>query len=187
MPLATHGPGPDLRQVAKISLRAFFLVVSVCFVAAAQTSTPPQKDSAPSAKKSSTGTAGNHSSKAPSKSSSKSKHSHSTHKSKSRERAQRAPTPERISEIQSALAGAGHYSGAPTGKWDASTIQAMKHYQQANGLAPTGKLDAHTLEKLGLGSPITGVSAPRPPATAPPATPPAATTPPSTAPSTPHP
>ena len=95
---------------------------------------------------------------------------HNSKSRRSRERAQHAPTPERISEVQSALAAHGHYSGQPTGKWDASTVEATKHYQQANGLPVTGKLDARTLQKLGLGSQVAGVGAPRPPA--PPATPP---------------
>ena len=95
---------------------------------------------------------------------------HNSKSRRSRERAQHAPTPERISEVQSALAAQGHYSGQPTGKWDAATVEATKHYQQANGLPVTGKLDARTLQKLGLGSQVAGVGAPRPPA--PPATPP---------------
>ena len=102
-----------------------------------------------------------------------SKRNSSKHNSKSRrsrERAQHAPTAERISEVQAALAAQGHYSGQPTGKWDASTMEATRHYQQANGLPATGKLDARTLQKLGLGSQVAGVGAPRPPA--PPANPP---------------
>ena len=95
---------------------------------------------------------------------------HNSKSRRSRERAQHAPTPERISEVQSALAAQGHYSGQPTGKWDAATVEATKHYQQANGLPVTGKLDARTLQKLGLGSQVAGVGAPRPPA--PSATPP---------------
>ncbi|NDQ58184.1 MAG: peptidoglycan-binding protein [Acidipila sp.] len=95
---------------------------------------------------------------------------HNSKSRRSRERAQHAPTPERISEVQAALAAQGHYSGQPTGKWDASTVEATKHYQQENGLPATGKLDARTLQKLGLGSQVAGVGAPHPPAPA--ATPP---------------
>lgn len=80
-----------------------------------------------------------------------------------RERAQKAPTPDRIREIQSALAGEGAYTHEPNGKWDAATVEAMKRFQAAHGLNPSGKLDALTLQKLGLGSEITGVAAPRPP------------------------
>lgn len=80
-----------------------------------------------------------------------------------RERAQKAPTPERIREIQSALAREGAYAHEPNGKWDAPSVEGMKRYQAAHGLNPTGKLDALTLQKLGLGSEVAGVAAPRPP------------------------
>ena len=75
---------------------------------------------------------------------------------------QKAPTADRIVEIQSALARAGYYQGAPNGKWDANTIGAMQKFQSSNGLDGTGKLDALSLQKLGLGSSIAGVSAPKP-------------------------
>jgi peptidoglycan hydrolase-like protein with peptidoglycan-binding domain len=78
-----------------------------------------------------------------------------------REPMQKAPTPARISEIQSSLARNGFYDADPNGKWDASTVGAMQKFQSANGLEPTGKLDALSLQKLGLGSDIAGVSAPR--------------------------
>jgi len=73
-----------------------------------------------------------------------------------------APSPDRISEIQSALARGGYYKGDPNGKWDADTIAATQKFQANNGLDSTGKLDAPTLQKLGLGSDIAGVSAPKP-------------------------
>jgi peptidoglycan hydrolase-like protein with peptidoglycan-binding domain len=76
--------------------------------------------------------------------------------------AQKAPTPDRIREIQSALQREGAYQGNPTGKWDDSTIEAMKTYQGKNGMTPTGKIDALTLEKLGLGSDTAGKGAPVP-------------------------
>ncbi len=60
-------------------------------------------------------------------------------KKPSRVRGQSVPTTERISEIQSALAKSGAYEGDPSGKWDDNTAQAMKHFQQVNGLSPTGK------------------------------------------------
>jgi hypothetical protein len=90
----------------------------------------------------------------------------STHHAK-REPIQKAPTPERISEIQSSLARGGYYQGDPNGKWDANTVTAMQKFQSANGLDPSGKLDATSLQKLGLGSGIAGVSAPKPATTAP--------------------
>lgn len=81
---------------------------------------------------------------------------------KARPRVQTAPTPARISEIQSALAAQGAYKAQPSGKWDNATIQAMKQYQSSHGLTATGKLDAPTLQKLGLGSEIAGRAAPLP-------------------------
>ena len=78
-------------------------------------------------------------------------------------RGQAVPTPERISEIQSALARKGAYTGDPTGKWDESTTDAMKKFQAAHGLAPSGKFDALTLQKLGLGSDTAGLGVPTPP------------------------
>ncbi|HXX17472.1 MAG TPA: peptidoglycan-binding domain-containing protein [Candidatus Eremiobacteraceae bacterium] len=76
---------------------------------------------------------------------------------------QAAPTPERITEIQEALARKGVFTGTPTGQWDDSTVGAMKRFQTSNGLDPTGKLDALTLQKLGLGSETAGLAAPTPP------------------------
>jgi hypothetical protein len=75
---------------------------------------------------------------------------------------QKAPTPDRISEIQSALSRGGYYQGEPNGKWDGNTVAAVEKFQSANGMEGSGKLDAPTLQKLGLGSDIAGVSAPKP-------------------------
>ena len=87
------------------------------------------------------------------------KHKHSA---KHQPPGQKAPAPERISEIQSALAREGYYQGDPTGKFDSSTLAALEKFQSANGLDSNGKLDAPTLQKLGLGSDIAGVGAPKP-------------------------
>jgi cytoskeletal protein RodZ len=73
---------------------------------------------------------------------------------------QMTPTPERIVEIQEALAKKGALTASPTGAWDDSTISAMKQFQTSNGLNPTGKLDALTLQRLGLGSQTAGLAAP---------------------------
>jgi peptidoglycan hydrolase-like protein with peptidoglycan-binding domain len=94
---------------------------------------------------------------APKKPSTKKKHHYAR-----REPKQKVPTPERISEIQSALARSGYYQGNPNGKWDSNAIGAMQKFQSDHGLDATGKLDALSLQKLGLGSDIAGVSAPRP-------------------------
>jgi peptidoglycan hydrolase-like protein with peptidoglycan-binding domain len=79
-----------------------------------------------------------------------------------REPTQMAPTPERISEIQSALSRGGYYGGNPNGKWDSTTVAAMQKFQSSNGLDASGKIDALSLQKLGLGSSVAGVSAPKP-------------------------
>lgn len=80
-----------------------------------------------------------------------------------RVKGQMAPTPERINEIQTALAKKGFYAGEPTGKWDDDSTEAIKKFQSANGLTPSGKYDAWTLQKLGLGSGTAGLGAPVPP------------------------
>jgi len=84
-------------------------------------------------------------------------------KSSRRQPGQKAPSSDRISEIQLALAKDGSFTGTPNGKWDDSTVDAMKKFQSAHGLNPTGRLDAPTLQKLGLGSSTAGVAAPQAP------------------------
>ena len=107
---------------------------------------------------------GTNASKSPSpKPGSKTHHAKSTKKTTRQVRGQKAPAPERISEIQAALAKDGSFDGKPSGKWDASTVDAMKKFQEAHGLNPSGKLDAKTLQKLGLGSQTAGVAPPMPP------------------------
>jgi len=131
---------------------------------------------------SSSGTASAHSSSTSTKKKSKKRRSR-------REPTQKAPTPDRIKEIQSALARGGYYQGEPNGKWDLNTATAMQKFQSGNGLEPSGKINALSLQKLGLGSEIAGVSAPKPVAPAgtpapapspgpahPPSTPPSSTT-----------
>jgi len=100
---------------------------------------------------------------ASSKSRNSSHRTKSSKKSQRRERGQKAPTPDRISEIQQALAKNGSYTGKPSGKWDDSTMEATRKFQEAHGLNPTGKLDAKTLQQLGLGSQTAGVAPPMPP------------------------
>jgi len=86
------------------------------------------------------------------RSSSKTRKTSSRSGRKKKERGQQAPTADRISEIQTALSKAGSYAGTPNGKWDDSTVAAMRNFQSAHGLNASGKLDAPTLTKLGLGS-----------------------------------
>jgi len=94
-------------------------------------------------------------------------------KSKPTAHGQMAPTPDRIREIQSALKREGALEEEPTGKWDNTTVEAMKKYQGDHGLSPTGKIDALTLQKLGLGSETVGKGAPIPsaPSAVPPSNP----------------
>lgn len=96
-------------------------------------------------------------------SSSRGRRAKSKKTSHSRGRGQKAPTPERVTEIQHALSKSGVYSGAPNGKWDNATIEAVKKFQASHGLNPSGKIDAKTLQQLGLGSQTAGIAAPLPP------------------------
>jgi hypothetical protein len=99
---------------------------------------------------------------ASSKSSTSTKKKKTKHHSSKREPTQKAPTPDRISEIQSALARGGYYQGQPNGKWDSNTVAALQKFQSDNGMNASGKLDAPSLQKLGLGSSTAGVDAPKP-------------------------
>lgn len=96
----------------------------------------------------------------------KTTHGKKSSKGSRREHGQKAPTSDRISEIQQALAKDGSYTATPSGKWDDSTQEALRKFQEAHGLNPTGKLDARSLQQLGLGSSITGVAPPAPSSTA---------------------
>jgi peptidoglycan hydrolase-like protein with peptidoglycan-binding domain len=69
----------------------------------------------------------------PSTAAKKKKRGSSKSKGKAKVKGQMAPTPDRIREIQSALQKDGSYEGEPTGKWDATTIDAMQKYQQSDG------------------------------------------------------
>ncbi|HVB98931.1 MAG TPA: peptidoglycan-binding domain-containing protein [Candidatus Dormibacteraeota bacterium] len=51
-------------------------------------------------------------------------------------------------DVQGALAKAGYLQTAPTTKWDANAVAAVRRFQAANGLPPTGKLNVPTLAKL---------------------------------------
>src|SRR5260370_36580925 len=67
-----------------------------------------------------------------------------------RERGQKVPTPDRLSEIQQALAKDDSFTGKPNGKWDASTIEATTKFQGAHGVNASGEADAKPLQQLGL-------------------------------------
>jgi peptidoglycan hydrolase-like protein with peptidoglycan-binding domain len=134
-----------MRKATHLALTLLIVVgLGVCVVSAqAETSTAKKKTSTASG--------------------SKARRTKSSRRSGRRERGQKAPAPDRISEIQQALAKDGSFAGTPNGKWDASTLEAMKKFQEAHGLNPTGKLDAKTLQHLGLGSQTAGVAPPLPP------------------------
>jgi len=102
----------------------------------------------------------------PSKTRSASHGKRTSKKSSRRERGQKVPTADRITEIQQALAKDGSFTGKPNGKWDDSTMEATRKFQESHGLNPTGKLDAKTLQQLGLGSHTAGVAPPLPPVSA---------------------
>jgi peptidoglycan hydrolase-like protein with peptidoglycan-binding domain len=59
--------------------------------------------------------------------------------------------PDRVTEIQRALAQAGYLKEEPTGKWDDQTRAAMLRYQSDHGFPTTGLPEAKSLMKLGLG------------------------------------
>ena len=99
----------------------------------------------------------------PSVTSAKKGWSKSSKKSSRKQPGQKAPTSDRVIEIQSALAKDGAFHGSPSGKWDDDTTAAVRKFQSTHGLNPSGKLDAPTLQRLGLGSQTAGVAAPTPP------------------------
>ena len=68
-----------------------------------------------------------------------------------RRRARLRPEPERIEEIQKALAQAGYFKAQPNGLWNDQTRAAMRRYQADHGFPATGLPEAKSLMKLGLG------------------------------------
>jgi hypothetical protein len=78
-----------------------------------------------------------------------------------------APTPDRYKEIQDALASKGYLqSDDATGKWDQTSMDAMKRFQADQKLDTTGKINSLSLIALGLG-PKHDAPAPAKPAEAP--------------------
>lgn len=57
-----------------------------------------------------------------------------------------------VKEAQQKLKDEGDYTGQVDGKFGPQTAQAVKQYQQKNGLRQTGHLDRRTLTKLGVGA-----------------------------------
>lgn len=59
-------------------------------------------------------------------------------------------SPNQVKQVQQKLKQDGDYTGAVDGKLGPKTAQAVKQFQQQNGLQQTGSLDDQTLSKLGL-------------------------------------
>jgi hypothetical protein len=76
------------------------------------------------------------------------------------------PEPERLKEIQKALADKGYFKGDPTGEWNADSVAALKQFQTDRNLTADGKISALSLIGLGLGPKHPG-SASAAPATTP--------------------
>ena len=128
----------------------YLALASVLVVGFALDSAPAKAQNTPAKKKSSSISSG------------KSRRVKSSRRS-SRQRGQKTPDPQRITQIQQALAKDGSFAGTPNGKWDDSTVDGMKKFQAAHGLNPTGKMDAKTLQQLGLGSQTAGIAPPMSP------------------------
>ncbi len=64
---------------------------------------------------------------------------------------QQSIDPERVTQIQQALIHEHYLTGAPTGKWDATTVTAMQKYQSDQGWQTKLMPDSRALKKLGLG------------------------------------
>ena len=60
-------------------------------------------------------------------------------------------SPERATQIQSALIQKGYLSGEPTGSWDAASFAAMQKLQSDNNWQTKLVPDSRALIKLGLG------------------------------------
>jgi peptidoglycan hydrolase-like protein with peptidoglycan-binding domain len=148
------------RELPKSKMRKFAItgLLGILFAA-----TVPVPASATQATKSSAVPSSSNSTHKSATTAAGSKKKKSSHRRSSRrEPFQKAPTPDRISEIQTALSRGGYFEGQPNGKWDSNTIAAMQKFQSANGLNSSGKIDATSLQKLGLGSSTAGVDAPKP-------------------------
>lgn len=61
-------------------------------------------------------------------------------------------SPERATQIQTALIKSGYLTGAPSGTWDAPTQAAMEKLQADNGWQTKLVPDSRAIIKLGLGS-----------------------------------
>lgn len=55
---------------------------------------------------------------------------------------------ERVAEIQVSLKAKGFYKGPINGRLDIETVDAIRKFQEHNGILPTGELDIQTVSKL---------------------------------------
>ena len=93
---------------------------------------------------------------------------------------QQRPAPERIQEIERALADKGFLAAEADTNWDQASIDAMRRFQQSQNIAADGRLSSLSLVALGLGAQQNGVfeplraidAPPRPVPAPPPAQPP---------------
>ena len=76
---------------------------------------------------------------------------------------QLAPSAERYTEIQRALAEKGYLKSEPTGSWGSESIEALRGFQRDQNLDPSGKIDSVSLIALGLGPKYETAKAPAPP------------------------
>jgi hypothetical protein len=63
-------------------------------------------------------------------------------------------SPERATQIQTAMIKAGYMTGTPSGTWDAATQAAMEKLQSDNGWQTKLVPDSRAIIKLGLGSSV---------------------------------
>jgi peptidoglycan hydrolase-like protein with peptidoglycan-binding domain len=66
-------------------------------------------------------------------------------------RAPQQPSPDRLKEIQQALASRGYFRGEPDGTWGPASIDALKRFQHDQNLVEDGKIGSLSLIALGLG------------------------------------
>ena len=69
-------------------------------------------------------------------------------------------SPERATEIQSALIQRGYLAGEPSGTWDAASVAAMQKLQSDSGWQTKYVPDSRALIKLGLGAGSPSATAP---------------------------
>jgi peptidoglycan hydrolase-like protein with peptidoglycan-binding domain len=80
------------------------------------------------------------------------------------------PTVERYLEIETQLARRGYLKSDPDGTWNPESVEALRRFQQEQGLTPDGRLNSLSLIALGLGpqrDTASAVPPPGPPPTVP--------------------